>query len=333
MEVSIIIPIYNAEKYLARCLDSVLKQTYKDFELILLNDQSPDNSHLICEEYAKQDKRIRYILNEKNLGVSATRNKGIELSVGKFIVFCDDDDIVSPQWLEHQLSYVQADVNVLPICAICANEEELGEEKVIRLLDDTKYDKSRYYLFNQVGIAGYIWNTIYSRAIVEKNNIRFPVRREMGDINEDLIFSLKYAQCIRTVVYTGYCDYCHTKNNTNHSTVTDDKWYFEKYQEKYNLWKEYINTNIHSGIEQDILYLGQKGIYHFLHSLQIIISFNKGIWQELKYFKRVVCSNEMQDALTIGDLSAENKHIINILKKKNYILLWLIYKYYQLKNR
>lgn len=99
MKISIIIPVYNAEKYLHRCIDSILAQTFTDFELILIDDGSPDNCGKICEEYAKMDSRI-HVIHTENKGVSTARNKGIEVSNGEFIYFADSDDWMSKDCLQ-----------------------------------------------------------------------------------------------------------------------------------------------------------------------------------------------------------------------------------------
>ena len=91
--VSIIIPVYNASKYLYRCLDSILNQTFRDFELILINDGSTDNSLEILREYETKDSRI-IVIDKPNEGVSAARNQGIEIAKGEYIMFCDSDDYV-----------------------------------------------------------------------------------------------------------------------------------------------------------------------------------------------------------------------------------------------
>ena len=98
-KISIIIPCYNVEKYLHRCLDSVIGQTFEDFEVICVNDGSPDNSGSILEEYAAKDKRIK-ILTQKNQGLSMARNNGKALAQGKYIYFLDSDDFIHPQCLE-----------------------------------------------------------------------------------------------------------------------------------------------------------------------------------------------------------------------------------------
>ena len=91
--ISIIVPIYNVEKYLSRCVDSILNQTFTDFELILVDDGSTDNSGKICDEYAEKDCRIK-VIHKDNWGVSSARNVGLENSVGEYIMFCDSDDFV-----------------------------------------------------------------------------------------------------------------------------------------------------------------------------------------------------------------------------------------------
>ena len=98
-KISIIIPIYNVKEYLKRCVDSVLNQSYKNIEVILIDDGSTDGSEKICDEYAKKDKRV-VVVHQKNSGVSASRNKGIELATGKYIGFVDSDDYIHKDMFE-----------------------------------------------------------------------------------------------------------------------------------------------------------------------------------------------------------------------------------------
>ena len=110
--ISIIIPVYKAEKYLHRCVDSVLAQTFTNFELILIDDGSPDNSGAICDEYAKQDGRVK-VFHQKNQGVSVARNLGIEQAKGEWIAFIDSDDWVENTMYEemyHTASLANADI-------------------------------------------------------------------------------------------------------------------------------------------------------------------------------------------------------------------------------
>ena len=101
--ISVIIPVYKVEKYLKRCIDSVINQTYKNLEIILVDDGSPDNCPKICDDYSKKDKRIK-VIHKKNGGVSAARNKGLKLSNGDYIVFVDSDDWLEYNFVEEMLT-------------------------------------------------------------------------------------------------------------------------------------------------------------------------------------------------------------------------------------
>lgn len=101
--VSVIVPVYNVEKYLAQCIDSIINQTYKNLEIILVNDGSPDNSGKIADDYATQDERIK-VIHQKNSGVSAARNAGINRSIGDYICFADADDYLMPDYVEYLLN-------------------------------------------------------------------------------------------------------------------------------------------------------------------------------------------------------------------------------------
>ena len=96
---SVIVPIYNADKYLCRCIDSILAQTYTHFELLLINDGSFDKSRSICEDYSQKDARVR-VFHKENGGVSSARNLGLKEAKEKFVIFCDADDFVERNWLD-----------------------------------------------------------------------------------------------------------------------------------------------------------------------------------------------------------------------------------------
>ena len=103
--VSVIVPVYNSEKHLRRCVDSILAQSFIDFELILVDDGSVDSSGSICDDYAINDNRVS-VIHKPNGGISDARNKGLEAAKGKYIMFCDNDDTVEPKWIELLYKYV-----------------------------------------------------------------------------------------------------------------------------------------------------------------------------------------------------------------------------------
>ena len=115
-KISFIVPVYNVEPYLSRCVDSLLNQTYENIELILVDDCSPDNSKSIMESYSKKDSRIKCIFQPENKGVSAARNKGLEMATGDWIAFCDGDDWYLPEFCEEMLNSAKENGSDYIVC-------------------------------------------------------------------------------------------------------------------------------------------------------------------------------------------------------------------------
>lgn len=194
--VSIIIPIYNSEKWLPRCIDSVLMQTVEDWELILVDDGSTDNSVSICQKYADSDNRIKLIC-KPNGGVSTARNQGLKLAQGKYVSFIDSDDYVLPGYLEDMLE-VSADI----IVSGYLNEYEGSEEKRFRPIEEGYYSHKKNNLeagLAKIEMAG-CWQgpaaKLYLRNIISSNGIEF---NEKIDYGEDHIFNMLVGDCIKSV--------------------------------------------------------------------------------------------------------------------------------------
>ncbi len=124
-EISIIVPVYKVEKYLKKCVDSILAQTFSDFELILVDDGSPDNSGRICDDYAKKDARVR-VVHKQNGGLSSARNAGIEVAKGKYLGFVDSDDYIAEDMYELLYKAIIKEEADLSICGIY----DVYEEKI-----------------------------------------------------------------------------------------------------------------------------------------------------------------------------------------------------------
>ncbi len=185
---SIIIPIYDSEKYLARCIDSVLCQTSPDFELILIDDGSKDKSADICMEYAKKDKRVKYVRQE-NAGVSAARNNGIKIARGEYIGFVDSDDEICPEMYETLLSAAAkscADVVICDAVTVYSNGE--NEEDTLPCVPSEKFiNKNELKPEQLLYMAGAAWRCIYKKTLFDDENIRFPVGIKLS---EDRIFNI-----------------------------------------------------------------------------------------------------------------------------------------------
>lgn len=154
VQISVIVPVYNAEKYLSRCIESILKQTYTDFELILINDGSTDDSLKIIEKYSQQDNRI-VAIHQENMGVSASRNKGISVAKGKYIGFVDADDAIEPIMYEKMIEVMNqkdADI-VISNWYICDNKNR----KNIAILDNVDLFMDRETFFKKIFCEKKFW--------------------------------------------------------------------------------------------------------------------------------------------------------------------------------
>lgn len=315
--ISIIIPVYNSEKYLQKCVSSILSQSMKDIEVLLINDGSKDSSPTICDNLAKQDARVR-VHHKMNGGISSARNAGLNMALGEWVTFCDNDDLVSPEWLARMLAL--ADEETLPLCAFTRTVEKLGDINTIdKIQTNEKYEAASYLEFYIHRLGGFVWNALYRREIIEKNHIRFPERKAHGDINEDLIFDFMYLPYIKKIVYTGYADYYWASNESNHSKATAHKFYFEKYEEKYRLWRNHISTYVPS--EQKDHQLKELSTFHLYEMLQSIISA-----PSYKVLKARVLHPSMQDCIKHASFNKSDKIIVQLIKYKLSPLLWLLIK-------
>ncbi|PZP50926.1 MAG: hypothetical protein DI598_04460 [Pseudopedobacter saltans] len=208
---SIVIPIYNASKFLSKCIDSVINQSYKDFELILVDDGSTDGSLEIIESYSKQDKRI-IVCSQTNKGVSAARNFGIEHAIGKYILFIDADDWISMDYLSTFQSLLQLHEDVFIIqnvkCEYALDNNPNAWAKgdnLNKLPEEYLYDfKEGIYDQNSFLDSTNLFNTphpfakLYKTEIIKKNGILLDSSLEMG---EDLIFFVKYLSLLKSRIY------------------------------------------------------------------------------------------------------------------------------------
>ncbi|MFR1672996.1 MAG: glycosyltransferase family 2 protein, partial [Candidatus Gastranaerophilaceae bacterium] len=195
-KISVIVPVYNMEKYLVRCLESIVNQTYPDLEIICVNDGSTDSSAKILETYASKDKRIKLITKE-NGGLSSARNAGINAATGEFITFVDSDDWIQPDTYNIVSRYMSdADMlifgtNVVGDFSFVSKE---GDEEYYRV----KYEGLRKLTDEErLNTDVSAWNKIYRLSIIKDNNIRFAE----GFHYEDFAFFWQYSVMCKTVYY------------------------------------------------------------------------------------------------------------------------------------
>ena len=193
-KVSIIIPIYNAEKWLSRCLDSIVNQTYKNIEIILVNDGSSDSSGQICEEYLKLDNRIKVFHKKNGGGVSVARNFGLRKATGNLIQFVDSDDfleITTSEILYNNITEHDADLSICGI-RVHKNNKVIREAKLEKRALSIKDDIKCYHYIEP--ILNSVCNKMYKRDYV---NVLFDEKISLG---EDYIFNLEYLKGIEKVI-------------------------------------------------------------------------------------------------------------------------------------
>ena len=205
-QISIIVPVYNSEKYLDACIDSILSQSFRDFELILVDDGSKDSSAQICDEYASQDTRVR-VIHKANGGVSAARNDGLDIAKGEYITFIDSDDWVEREYLETLSNYRDYDIVFFShrviyedgyISEFLFEAKEGDKQNLWKIVADLKKNNTDWNFF------GYTWNKMLRRDIIEKYKIRFI---EGLRISEDEVYTLDYCTHAKSIKVFPLCLY------------------------------------------------------------------------------------------------------------------------------
>lgn len=230
-KVSIIVPLYNAETTLSKCIESILSLQYRDFELLLINDGSTDSSLEICEEYRRKDPRIRLFVSE-NRGVSSARNIGLDNASGEWIVFVDSDDMIDPDFLNVQFD---ADFIVQKFCSI---QERTCVEPISPFYSDDRKQISEFFKEHLHKIIFRVpWGKIYKKSIINENNIRFIINVRLG---EDTLFNVGYIKHCRSLRVTASSFYLHQFCVDFVSKYKLDVTYVLKYFELF--WTVYEGT-------------------------------------------------------------------------------------------
>lgn len=235
--VSIIVPIYNAEKYLQQCLDSIINQTYTDIEIILVDDGSADNSGVICDQYAALDKRI-IVLHNSNHGVSYSRNYGIKNSTGEYILFIDSDDTVEPDYVK---TLVQP-MLVFNVDLVICNVNELllgtGKSKNRELKQELKGDfKNDFYALIEFLRVPCL--KLYKSDVIKMYSVEFP-----EDVNyaEDQLFNFQYYRHVKHYKFIDLplYNYIHQESSLSDLRNRRSKEAFEKYMYKLRNEKAFL---------------------------------------------------------------------------------------------
>lgn len=264
IKLSVVVPVYKTEQYLHRCVDSILNQSFRDFELILVDDGSPDACPEICEEYAKRDNRIK-VVHKKNAGVAAARNTGLDVASGEYVTFVDSDD-----WIESNMYQRMVETAAEYDCDVvmCDCVKDFPDHSQVYSHDirpgyyDYEQLKSEYYphllMMENVEYPATISNCLCMFRRIQRDNQPNLRYVEGVRFSEDLLFGAQMMYRARSFYYMKgetFYHYCMNPTSATH-TFTPDKW------------KDY--SRLHQAAEQYFLAISE---YDFRHQLDLMLLF------------------------------------------------------------
>lgn len=325
ISVSIIVPVYNTEKYLKECMDSLVNQSLKNIEIICINDASTDGSLEILKSYAKNDQRIRIINNTKNLGApGAVKNIGLKVARGEYIGFVDSDDYVDINYFEELYNKAKSnDAEIASCLCLAYIQKNKSNKKQINCSEGvliTPEDKEKL-----ISLQGANWNKIYSKKLIEKYNISCFEQRSIAEDNFFSVITMCLANKIST---TSHCCYYYRKHDasiTSHQRTKDDFSIFEVYKQ-IDIW-----------LDKNKFYPKYKQIV-YRRKLQDFIWFYKNIKSnDIEIFKNKLKNNfpdiykgifNVIISLTsfperINTVNQTIESLLNQEVKANKIILWL----------
>lgn len=320
-EISVIVPVYNNDEYISKCIESLLNQIQTDFELLLIDDGSTDCSGKICDDFAEKDGRIK-VIHKKNEGVSAARNTGIKNSLGKYIAFCDGDDYVSNMYLNTLLKAIKAPNIDLAICAFQHVSPNTSNHLPYKHSKNNNCEirKSEFWPVYKNNLLNSVGNKLFKRSIIDKNNLLFDTKQFNG---EDLSFVLKYLLCMDNKISLALSAplYFYNKNTSSatHKYIPD-MWNIKK-QAYIELRETALKCNIN-------FYTIEKEFYEkYIDSIVWILKNNMKKENPAPFFKKyfdnvkILHSKECKTAFSKGSFPSYFNPIYKLLLKSRCFLL------------
>lgn len=265
-KISIIVPCYGVEKYLDRCMESLVNQSLRDIEIIMVDDKSPDKVPAMCDEWARKDTRVRVIHKPENEGLGFARNTGLNIACGDYVAFIDSDDFVNTDMfadLYHEAEGSRAEVvfsnfhvennKGWHVCREVSKRMEWSGEEVIDFALDMVASKPGVACERRFQMS--VWHSIYKRSMIEENNIRFHSEREVN--SEDFPFQMDFLLKARKVVFVPQAYYHYCLNSTSLTqTFNVDK--FRRIENLYNLLCEKLDGISGAQERLDRFYMGYE---------------------------------------------------------------------------
>ena len=315
--VSVIIPVYNAEKTLERCIVSLQNQTYKDFEIILIDDGSKDSSRELCEKLALTDSRIRVFYSE-NKGSGNARNIGLDAANGSFIYFCDPDDWVESDLLQDCINQIYKDNSDIIIFGInnfvdrpAEGKASLTGKRVIDLNNITGDFKKDYVYLSKIAVISAVWNKFIRKDFILNNKCKFPFYSK----GQDFSFMISLYNNLPAVSYLDKClyNYVTYKNNTAVTKYNPEKYEccLKIYEELKGLFKTWnVHGEEYNNVLNKFLFAG------------IIDQFKNILHKDSKdsFSLRYKKIDKMMNDTFVSDFIKENENLKNINKVMYYVI-------------
>ena len=324
--VSIIVPVFNAEKYLDECIKSIFRQRYTDLEIILVDDGSTDNSLSICKKYSSIDNRV-VVYSKKNGGVSSARNYGIDRAKGEYIAFADADDILKPELIETLLNCLKKE----QVDRVCGGYEHLYENghrvyRKTRIADGLYKTESLLSVMIDDGtMSGFlfsgVYNSIYLKSIIDTYNIRF---RESIKYNEDGLFSFEYA------LHSNYMYSLRSKPLYLYRQHDESATKQRKKGDKYSALHDYLRR---LNFDQDKYQLNRqlKCRAVTIALWEILDIARKEKWSKaMEDIREILISKDVREGLVYIDKNKLNKYkkiYFILIKLKATLLLYILSRY------
>lgn len=320
--VSVVVPVYNMGRQLKESIKYILNQTYKNIEILLVDDGSKDNTYVICQELAASDERIK-CFHQENMGSGPTRNKGIENASGKYIYFPDADDKMSENLVECVVDSMEKSGCDMAVFGFKFSFDN-GTEKIIEKLDNEVYtgeqvrsEYHKFYDYNEVGgMQGAPWNKMFRLDYIKKNNIEYPPLRR----HQDDVFIMRYVSVMDKVIFINKILYTYLANDKQRVFNKFPKDYFDIVSKHNEYRMQYIyNWNKENKAALDLICRGfVNGTCHAL-----IVSFNPKFGYTFKERYNVIksISERFMQELPDNDFESDST-MFKLMRAKRYLLLY-----------
>lgn len=335
--ITIVLPIYNVEKYLNRCIESIVNQTYKELEIILVDDGSPDKCPQICDKWEKKDSRIK-VIHKKNEGLGMARNTGIDNATGEYICFFDSDDYVNLDTIEK--TYKLASNNNAEIITFGFSEIDASgnlKKKIIPKAQKNIYEgieiKEKFLpdliatnpkTGKKTNLWMSAWCSLYSVELIKRNNWKFVSEREI--ISEDVYSLLYLYDSVKKVAILSESLYNYCENDTS-LTHTYKKDRYEKIKYFYNMCiNKAEELNYNKEIKERLMY---PYIANTIAALKMIIKADCKMKEKKNEFNKIISDNHLQSILKKMDIrkeSLQRKILFIAMKYKIYNLCFFLIK-------